>query len=221
MRPSPPARRFTLLDAIVLIAAVAVGIGWTKGGWERLHPQDDADIAYVNSYYTRLFMSPASPGTPPVAPSWWSPVTRAAEFVQVAAPTVASLSMAVLILRFRRPRHPMRTIVRQPGSAAMIAAAAGLIVLAIEFVVNAASEPVFRGRSIWPSHGVAYDSIAYLARATPRIAVAILAAWGLLGLGKIARPERGWLDRSGMVLGLVWIAMAIAQGWVELAGRLF
>ncbi len=221
MRSSPPTRRFTLLDAIILIAAVAVGIGWTKGGWERLYPQYDTNITYLNDYYKRLFTSPATPGTPPVPPSWWSPVKRAAESVQVAAPMVASLSMAVLLLRFRRPRPPMRTVVRQPGSAAMIATAAGLIVMGIEFVSNAVGWYAFRGESPWRKHGIAYDAIDDLARATPRIAVAVIAAWGLLRFGRLARPERSWLDRSGMLLGLLWIAMMIAQGWVELAGRLF
>ena len=115
----------------------------------------------------------------------------------------------------------MRTLVRQPGAAAMIATAAGLIVMAIEFVSIATGWYIGWGHAPWRKHSIADESIDDLARATPRIAVATLAAWALLRLGRIARPDRSWLDRSGRLLGLSWIAMAIAQGWVELAGRLF
>ncbi len=87
----PDRRTFKITDAMVLIAATAVGLALARGAYpyDLLRPR-------VGSYLSWLLNGPSSC-------------------------LVAAWAMAVVVLRLRRPRPPRRRLVRQPGFVAGVA----------------------------------------------------------------------------------------------------
>lgn len=88
---------------------------------------------------------------------------------------------AFLILRLRRPRPPLRSIIGQPGFAACAAA----VVLFLVSAPLALLVPAGRVQEIIP------------------IAAVPLAWVALIATGRWA-PEPSWIDRLGRVLGVMW-----------------
>jgi hypothetical protein len=48
---------------------------------------------------------------------------------------------------------------------------------------------------------------------TSRVGIAVAAAWLTLALNGRWCPERSWIDRSGRVLGVLWIGMSVLASW--------
>jgi hypothetical protein len=130
---------------------------------------------------------------------------------------IAPLTIAVLIMRMRRPRLRLARCFRQYGAAACGAAS---IVLALE-IANAFLD--LPGRldwsrlnvdfRLWEGHSssfparTVYGALALSLGEFPGLAVAgaYLALWAT-GLG---RAEPRWIDRSGRALGWLWILVAV------------
>jgi hypothetical protein len=130
---------------------------------------------------------------------------------------IAPLTIAVLIMRLRRPRPTVARCFRQYGTAACGAAS---IVLVLEFVNAFLDLP---GRLDWSRLNVAfqlwaapssvfhtrtvYGALALSLGEFPGLSVAgaYLALWAA-GLG---RAEPSWIDRSGRTLGWIWILVAL------------
>ena len=124
-------------------------------------------------------------------------------------------TLAVLLLRFKHPRPPRRYLARQPGvvacAASVLAAAAGASALMLVMVAR---------------HYAQGDSIAltdrfatrFMEGMAPYMGFSVLAAWLVLVLNKMWRPEPSWIDRLGRVMGVFWIAMIPIFVWPS--GRL-
>jgi hypothetical protein len=192
----PPRRRLTLKDTMLLVAATAVGVAWARAGW---------DWMYVSRTEKNLAIPPR-----------WEPYDRAVRTVPALIPCVATCTVALLALRLSRPRQRMHRVVLQPGTAACIVAALGLIVGAVDFGSSTFWWWALKAERM-PISRVAFHSMEYLFQATSRIAVALAAVWLILAASRRFRPEPSWIDRLGRVLGALWIAVAICRGWSELA----
>jgi hypothetical protein len=120
-------------------------------------------------------------------------------------PGLAGLSIAVLGLRLRRPRPGLRRLARQPGFVACTAAA---IVLGIRMANLASVAGVITldspGSSFW---GEIFDDGMRdsLGSIPSDVGCAVAVAWTIQGLGGRWRPEPSWIDRTGRVLGALWI----------------
>jgi hypothetical protein len=179
-------RRFTLADAMALVAAVALGLAlsrvWTRLAEERLMS------------YSRLLAD-----TGPLL--WLTPFTfRAVQYW----PVVAALSPTLLALRTRRPRPGRHRLFAPPGA---IACAAATIAIALESLLNALA-------ILWNSfYSVASINVLNLTMATvgalssTTVGIAVAAAWGATALAGRWRPERTWIDRVGRVVGFLWLAL--------------
>ncbi len=191
------ARPFTLMDAMILIAATAValpgarimmiGIGVASPGESLSGALIDlcADGDYKGAGALLAYLSAL------VAAAW---------------------TVAVIPLRLRRPRPPWRRLGRQPG---FIAASAAALALTLLILVIARA---------WMVKGVAAffvgDIELSLVVLGPSLAgAAVLGSWTTLILGRRWRAEASWPDRLGRALGAYWIAMGL--GAPALAGWIF
>jgi hypothetical protein len=101
------------------------------------------------------------------------------------------MTPAFFVVRLRRPRPPLRALVRQPGTVAALAILFGL------FWVLGSIHYLFPDQ---------LDAIT-----APGIAVGstVAAAWCVLALSRGWESERGWIDRTGRLLGVAAVAAGL------------
>jgi hypothetical protein len=174
--PSKPVRRFNLGDAMILIAATAVGLGLMRTfAFEVIRDQRPINPR-LDTFGSRVVMQVALAAV-------------------VLTPLLAMLSVAVLILRLRRPRPLLRKLTRQPGMVASLAATIGVVLGLVVFLAYVYRVLIGDFESF--GEGVIMGAFP--------IAYAVAAAWGVLAIQKRWRAERHWLDRLGRVLGAAWL----------------
>jgi hypothetical protein len=206
-------RKFLLSDAIVLVAATAIG------------------LALVKPYYAVM---------PPLR--WTPPFPFGSRFLGrmegvcvclvLASPFVAAWTLAILGLRLRRPRAHWRRLVRQPGLVAGLMVALVLILRLVGFATMCArvmgqSNLGIRNVTSIGGGGIGRLSGAFMGlppgylcfdfdhflNTMAMIGVAIGSGWMLLLVSGRWRPEPSWIDRAGRVLGWFWIAILPLTGW--------
>jgi hypothetical protein len=111
--------------------------------------------------------------------------------LQVAETVLIGLTLAFLALRLRRPRPPLRTLLRQSGMVAVLAMIFGL------FLGTGLLLYAFPGR---------VDSFT---AAPIAIGGSVAVAWTVLVLGRLQEPDPGWVGRLGRLLGSVSIVAAL------------
>lgn len=164
-------RRFSLLDAMSLLAATAIGMILV-----RLAPP---------------VWSPPKPILPGL-PSFLL-IQNAGQLV---VPFLAAWTIALLFLRFRRPRPRLRLAFRQPGT---IACATATMVIMLEITWGCGIIAAGIPRVIEPSN--------VLSSYTQQVSFAILGGWTGLAASGLWRKEASWIDRAGRAIGAAWIAV--------------
>jgi hypothetical protein len=200
-------RRFLLSDAIVLVAATAAG------------------LAVVKPYHETMALL-----------DWAPPIESAGAFsgwikglwgcLVLIAPVVMAWTLAILVLRLRRPRERWRRLVRQPGLVAGLMAA---VVLGWRFVGFATMCVRVNGRTSlsiltvrhgslsglwggWPQRNLLFETDHFL-DTMATIGVAVAASWMLLLASRRRCSEPSWIDRTGRALGWFWIATLPLTSW--------
>jgi hypothetical protein len=194
-----------LVDALLLTAAVALGIAGTRHVWDR----------WSYAWFWNL-------------QDGWSPVAtlgRLSTVIALQMPTLAAMSLAILIARFVPPRPRWTRIARQPG---VVACGIAVFVVALETVGRGAAILYFETLKGYP--GATWNALGFgswflsavLLAAPYPIAYATFAGWAILWLSKRLSPERSWVDRAGVLLGLLWIVSALLFWFNEriLGGKL-
>ncbi len=223
IRTSPPQeghcpRRFTLGDGLLAVAALAAGFAmvrnWTQPHW-------CADPAHMYSF-PRAAASTARQVYQAVAVGGTWTIPFAMAFTPV-----------ILVARFRRPRPQFARITQEPG---IIASAAAMVIMVIRPLqevpafllqyltitsspIQLPSPPFIR----WngpppPSLGQAIQNAvleAFPFFTAPLVGIAVLVAWLVLLANGRFRPEPDWVDRSGRVLGIYWMALAVFTGVIS------
>lgn len=183
-------RRFTLFDAMALIAAAAVGLAASRG-WAGVSDPSILDRQVEDG---------------PLR--WLAPATRQ---VVLGWPVVAAWTLALVALRLRRPRPAGRRLFAAPGVAACLIAS---VVLVLQ-LANAAAYWIYlmvkTGFQYVGSHGPMMSIAMLPESASPSVGFAVLAAWLWLALTRRWRPERVWIDRAGRVVGCLWIVLALLR----------
>lgn len=179
-------RRFTTLDAMILIAATApaAGLAWItkqEESWGHFFIQFEEPSSW-SLYYNVL---------PTVA--------------LFTAPLLSAWTLAWVVLRLRGPRPRRRRLVRQPGVAvALVAALAwsvgGLATLRWGMALHH-MDPSWLDLLI-----VQFASTTMLG------GFGVAVEWAGSALAGRWKPERGWVNRMGRVLGVGWVAMGIPSG---------
>jgi uncharacterized membrane protein YidH (DUF202 family) len=160
-------RRFKLADGLILIAAVAAGLGITRFHAD-LHRQDMGRFDAVSAFELALMSI------------YWSALL---------------MMMALIPMRLRRPRPPMRRLRRQPGFIACVA-----VVLAAAFVILDWAPSLFSRSPNW----FAANILSFISSPW-KIGPIVVTAWLVLALSGRWQSESSWIDRSGRFLGIAWI----------------
>ncbi|MEW4568218.1 hypothetical protein AB1L88_10150 [Tautonia sp. JC769] len=180
------ARQVQVADALILVAATAIGLAW---GRESLGVAISGEGVGL---LAREFDAPR-------------PMTfaeRLRQFTMGAARLLACGSIAVLIVRLRPPRPRRARLISQPGTVAAAVTAAYLLVVAAGFVLAVVIRAKYK--PTWSD---------YAGQAVPpyEIAQAIGAVWLVLAFAGRWRPERCWIDRLGIAIGLAWIGLTVGS----------
>jgi hypothetical protein len=109
-------RRFSVLDAMILIASTAVGFAGIRA----------CSPAFYSYQYT--------PMTPPPWLNWLAVVLSNWAFYL--SPLPAAWTLAALVLRLRSPRPPMRRLMRQPGAVAVFAATMLILIGVVHYLLD-------------------------------------------------------------------------------------
>jgi hypothetical protein len=118
-------------------------------------------------------------------------------------------SIALVLIRVQAPRHERRRLCTEPGFAAALA----VVTCAAVVLLDSGGRTLFvRAKTgaggPWNAARFAMANIRMLMIAAPS---GVAATWAVLAVGGRWRPERSWLDRLGLVLGVYWIT------WPEVA----
>ncbi len=182
-------RKPTVLDALAMVAAVAVGLAWTRhfqsfeNGSEVYPAPDDVPPDF---FRIRVF-------------AWW---------ILCLSHCVAVVTLGVLLLRLRKPRPRLRSLTRQPG-----AVACGAVV----FAVSVAFAHFLIDRSISLIEDQSWDGLGQFlyfslySSHNHHSGVVVASAWLLLALSGRWRREPGWIDGLGIALGIFWMVHPIFQ----------
>jgi hypothetical protein len=190
----PAERRLNLLDIMILVGAIAVQVAYARGRDE--YYRGFYGVATTAEILRELRKIPPDLSSIPAIAN-----LNAVLFTRH-APSLLLGTITWLVLRLRRPRPSLRELAHQPGYLASVVVVSGF---SVGSVLTFLHEPVmFDGNPAdWLIAGIW----------TPRVGLAVAAAWLTLRLNSRWCPERGWIDRSGRVLGVLWIGMGLLASW--------
>ncbi|HKI20416.1 MAG TPA: hypothetical protein VKA15_21180 [Isosphaeraceae bacterium] len=204
----PARRRFTALDAILIICSFGIGVLWasqTVPIFIHLAANDDTgpyQLVKLTAHFSFAYHS-----------------LLLQRSLHTFAAFLAPPTFALLLLRFRRPRPPIRRCFRQPGAMACAAASMPLCLEVLNHFLNLAIR--FNTTRLTDDLATRYLLFA------PRLADASLpggiafwmgesSGWVVAGAylalwaAGLWRSEPSWLDRTGRALAWVWIITALA-----------
>jgi hypothetical protein len=200
---SPSPRPFTLLDAMVLVAATAIGLGALR-----------AAVGDFTELRQQLRESLSSASQTPVgwSPLSWAIVSGYGLVATAMVPFCWAWTVALVILRQRRPRPPRRRMGRQPGALACSAAALLLVPALVGPLWWCAVTGLF-GSMRYESAEWQKTLAVYFIFIPALTGFAVIGAWWSLYFGRRWRPESSWIDRVGRALGVYWIATVLLPVW--------
>ena len=184
-------RRFTLLDAMILVAAVAVGLvlARTWSHYAVMQATFHSGFDLPNRFWSRLV-----PVSYSVVEHW---------------PVVAAATPALLLLRLGRPRPPRRRRFAPPGMAACVAATVVMSLAVAARVASTLLHASSLNRSGSPFDEIDRMNLALnaLGSLSPMVVgFGVAAVWAAMAVARPGRPERNWIVRAGIVLGFLWLA---------------
>lgn len=180
-------RRFTLLDALVLVAATAAGIAASREDWIRLWELDRAEK--YREYGT-----------------FWIVASAVIDVFDAAMLCLVAWTFSLLLLRLGRPRPRFSRLILQPGMAASAAATMALLVILYFDTQNHIIVSIINisyAIGDWSDWWLLSQNA--IEKSTSTTATAVLVAWAMLGCSRLGRCEPSWIDRAGRILGILWI----------------
>lgn len=129
----------------------------------------------------------------------------------ILTPLLVTWSLALWILRLRRPRPRLRRLFRQPGMAATTVVLLSVVLLLFRFLALCAvaflEDPNLFARA---GEGLTLDVLFVFSKQyTSELCDALLAVWLVLWLAGAWRSERSWIDRAGRTLGVLGVVYGL------------
>jgi hypothetical protein len=187
-------RRLNLVDAMTLVAAIAIGLSVVV--WMGMASEGIA--LAISSLADR---------------SWRYTYRGSLGALLALSPIPAMLAVALLALRVRSPRPIPRVLGRQPGFLAGVAVLlASTVVLGNLMIATVAT---------WGHHGwkVSAPYSTWVQASVTTLPAAcgysVAMAWMTLVLGGRWRPEPSWIDRAGRILGTYWLVAGLGLQWTH------
>ncbi len=200
--PKTP-RRFGLLDAMILVAAIAIGLAWARFQGS------------ISEHLFNPFGSNLSGFGDPGEPRLTILLGRAWEKYALAAPVMAMLAVGLVVVRFRPPGLGLRRGLSQPGASACVAVAVVLGLSTIRFLVETwlwRIEVNYQAAHGINFHGEWWEGAYHILRPTEP-GLAVVACWSILALSRRMRCERSLIDRLGRLVAAYWI-VAMVFYWI-------
>jgi hypothetical protein len=198
--PKATTRPFTLLDAVVLLAATALGIAGARQTWNEM-----------------VGLRPAIPDA-----GWFTVdgLDQGAKLAMFLLPCLVAWTLATSVLILLRPRPPLRKVLRQPGAAACAIAAFCMALKLAGWLITdglAAYFPAPVPEGERTLHVPLWDRVQQeiLEDLVDPIGYAIAGTWFLMLITRRLRCGSGYLDRLACMLGILWIGMGICQWWIN------
>lgn len=190
-----PSRKFGVLDGMICIGAIACAIAFGSRDFASLLQQMTGLINVIAEHYG--FSSTRHYGPPQFRLRSMSSYSSAAVWylIRVSETLILSMAPVVLLTRSRRPRPPIRALLRQPGTVAALSVIAGSV------IVSGWLHLLFFGRII--------DGTVKTISAGGTVAL----AWAGMALTKRWNPEHSWMDRLGRLVGVAAILAAVLAFW--------
>ncbi len=229
-------RTITVLDALILVGATAIGLAWSidsersserafrapTPATNRLEvPQERVDPFAPSEAQPVTPIAPAEATARAASPrprALWATLfdhlwARGMTFFRYLSLFLVVWTIAFGLTRARQPRPPFRRLVRSPGTAASIAV---LMVLIIQYAIWGIKNGIEQTWNKEP--GVEELSAAgwkmefatafgVMKEVCGVAGPAILASWLILGLGQACRVRWDWVERFGVALALGWILL--------------
>jgi hypothetical protein len=189
---------------MILVIAVAVGLAMAR------YPLGFFDIR------ARPLVTTVQTGASPVAGSISVQINQVIRRVVRASayayPSILTLTVAALVIRFIPPRPRVRSVLRQPGALGCAVAVFGFLLV---FLVKTPEILSLRGTVMldWRHY---FNLSLTCSRMT---GIAVASAWLALAFAGRWRPERTWVDWFGQVLAGSWIVaivLELAAVWTSL-----
>ncbi len=205
-------RRFLVSDLVILVAAFASGFALTRDT-SALEIVSDGLSIHISAESGKVIRGAKN--------SWvwyrrasgaqselWS--LRIQQPLFRVTPCLASCTIAALVLSLRRPRPPLRRLFRRPGTVASVAVVSTLAAVALQYPMLWLDRAGIRigpnTVSVWQLWRI---QIWFF---LPRFAgYSVAVCWLVLSLGGRWRANAGWIDRLGQLLGICWMALALAS----------
>jgi hypothetical protein len=184
-------RRFGVYDVMVIIAGVALLFAFGNNKINNLIQQFVELCRAAAAYYGFLPAGPYGPRqflTKAIANHWSAVVWHG---VQAAELLILVMTTVFLLMRLRRPRPPIRVLLRQPGTVAGLAVTIGLILVA------GWMHRLFFGRLI-------DGTVTPIAEGGT-----VALAWTCLALVRKWEAEPSWVDRMGRLIGATAILVSV------------
>jgi hypothetical protein len=186
--PNDSTRRFTLVDAMILIAAAAIGLASARS-MPLLRPSSSLPRANL-----QRALSTVTYGS------------------SIAFPTVMAFTVATLALRSRRPRPRLRKILREPGAVGCTAATFSLL---LTLIMLTPTSIFVAGNS--PSIGMwLVDVWIQAPRVTGSVVASVWFVQALSGRWRAGREWIDRLGRVVASCWLLALALRAAMIWASL-----
>src|SRR5262245_26451302 len=198
-------RIFRLSDAVILVAAVAVGLAWVRA--------EQVREGFLRQFGEGRFPRPYIER----AVGWFGEACFAADGYII--PCAATLTLAITALTFEHHRRALGRVTRQPGASACIAASLAMLLAVLQGCLETFRIIVvlaWRLEVLGPHVSFVW-SMSLIPTVTPtRSGLVIAVVWGILLLGGRRSRASNWLELIGRVVGLFWIArglLEVIQPW--------
>ena len=195
--------RFNLLDAMILVGAIAVGLAWSR--FQASIP------SHLFSYFQMSQLEFPGGGLTP----WddWSRWVWAK--YGLGAQPVAMVAVGLLAVQCRRSSADRRLILSQPGASCCVAVTIVLLLSAMRFLVDVTRfrlDVLYQWSFLSQGYTAWWES-AYDALRPTEPGIAIIVCWSILALTGRMRFERSISDRLGCVVAAYWI-VALVFYWI-------
>jgi hypothetical protein len=180
-------RKFTLVDAMVLIAANGIALVPIRLFlWANWHFPEEWSV-----------------------PEIW----RAGLEINVSlVPLALALSVALWLLAMKKPRPGVRRLYRKPGMAACTVALVYAVLSAVGYAVFLRFSYAL-DRAVFDDANSAMLWIRIGMQPIFLVGGAVASVWIVMWLGGTWRAEGSWIDRVGIALGIYWITLSVFFGW--------
>ncbi|MFO0960281.1 MAG: hypothetical protein U0800_23045 [Isosphaeraceae bacterium] len=186
------ARRLTLLDLTLIVAAAAFALAGFQYATTRVfrgwldYSRWPAWIEKPTPQIVLYMMSDATAPLIPLAGAWTG---------------------LLPMLRLIPPAPSRRRWTRQPGLAACLSA---LVVFAWVGITSLGAIGLVKCFPNWGLNGAAFIQELMIAHVFPLVGVAVAATWFQMAISGAWKRPADWIDRIGLVVGVLWIVIGLA-----------